>query len=354
MKAVIIQERGKSNVADIPKHSMRPDYSRIKTVAVAVNPSCDVSGVVEEVGVDVKTDIRLGDSVFGVCHCANWNNAEDGAFAEFAMVKDGHFARLPEGLRFEAAATLGVGVTTVGQALYMTLKLPLPTESSKEKTPILIYGGSTATGTLAIQYAKLSGLTVITTASAKNFDLVKSRGADEIFDYHDPDCAQKIRECTNNSLRYVLDTISTEQSYKICAAALPTDSAEELNLVALLPLDGWPREDVNVKVIIGYTTFGEAFSKFGVDFPPMKEHFDFGKMFWQLNANLLTDGKIQRHPVTMRSGGLYGIPAGIAEVATGAVSGLKLVYRVDETHAAEDLGYSGDNVVLQGPSLTKW
>ena len=153
-------------------------------------------------------------------------------------------------------------------------------------------------------------MTVITTASPKNFDLVKSRGADEVFDYHEPDCAQKIREFTNNALRYVLDTISTRKSYKICAAALPADSTEELNLVALLPLEGWPREDVKTTSLVGYTTFGEGFSKFGMDFPPIKEHFEFGKMFWQLSANLFAKGKIQHHPVTLRSGGLYGIPAG--------------------------------------------
>ena len=72
------------------------------------------------------------------------------------MVRDGMLAKIPEGLSFEDAATLGVGVTTVGQALYMTLKLPLPTEPAKSPVPVLIYGGSTATGTLAIQYAKLS------------------------------------------------------------------------------------------------------------------------------------------------------------------------------------------------------
>ncbi len=83
------------------------------------------------------------------------NNAEDGAFAEFAMVKDGHIVKIPNGLSFEEAATLGTGVTTVGQSLYMTMKLPLPTEPTKASFPILIYGGSTATGTLAIQYAKL-------------------------------------------------------------------------------------------------------------------------------------------------------------------------------------------------------
>ncbi|KAL9100015.1 MAG: hypothetical protein Q9187_009415, partial [Circinaria calcarea] len=80
---------------------------------------------------------------------------EDGAFAEFAMVKDGHLAKIPDGMSFEDTASLGVGVTTVGQSLYLAMKLPLPTEPAKTPFPILIYGGSTATGTLAIQYAKL-------------------------------------------------------------------------------------------------------------------------------------------------------------------------------------------------------
>lgn len=83
------------------------------------------------------------------------NNAEDGAFAEYALIKDGHFARIPDGLTFDVTASLGVGITTVGQALYMIMKLPLPTEPAKTPFPILIYGGSTATGTLAIQFAKL-------------------------------------------------------------------------------------------------------------------------------------------------------------------------------------------------------
>ena len=71
------------------------------------------------------------------------------------MVKDGHLAKIPDGMSFEDAATLGVGITTVGQSLYMTLNLPLPTEPAKTPFPILIYGGSTATGILAIQYAKM-------------------------------------------------------------------------------------------------------------------------------------------------------------------------------------------------------
>lgn len=63
--------------------------------------------------------------------------------------------RIPDTLSFEDAATLGAGIITMGQSLYQSLGLPLPNNPSKENIPVLIYGGSTATGTLAIQFAKL-------------------------------------------------------------------------------------------------------------------------------------------------------------------------------------------------------
>lgn len=84
------------------------------------------------------------------------SSEEDGAFAEYALVRDGHIAKIPESLSFEETATLGVGITTVGQALYMTMGLPLPGNKPAKGVPfVLVYGGSSATGTLAIQYAKL-------------------------------------------------------------------------------------------------------------------------------------------------------------------------------------------------------
>jgi NADPH:quinone reductase-like Zn-dependent oxidoreductase len=39
MKSVIIKEVGKAELADIKEQSMRPDYIKVKTVAVALNPS---------------------------------------------------------------------------------------------------------------------------------------------------------------------------------------------------------------------------------------------------------------------------------------------------------------------------
>jgi NADPH:quinone reductase-like Zn-dependent oxidoreductase len=116
---------------------------------------CDFSGTVMEIGPKVKKDFKVGDRVMGVAHGSNVSQLEDGAFAEIIVVKAGLMVRMPEDMSYEDAASFGVGVTTVGQAMCQSLKLPLPGKCSKKHPWLLIYGGSTATGVLAIQYAKL-------------------------------------------------------------------------------------------------------------------------------------------------------------------------------------------------------
>ena len=109
----------------------------------------------EKVGKSVKKPFKVGDRICGVCHGSNQLELEDGAFADHIVAKGDIQLHIPEYMTFEEAATLGVGTLTIGQALYQSLKLPLPTEPAKDDLPVLIYGGSTATGTLAIQSAKL-------------------------------------------------------------------------------------------------------------------------------------------------------------------------------------------------------
>lgn len=58
-------------------------------------------------------------------------------------------------MTFEDVAFLGVSITSNAQALYESLRLPLPGNPFKKTYPILIYGGSSSQGSLAIQYAKL-------------------------------------------------------------------------------------------------------------------------------------------------------------------------------------------------------
>jgi len=250
-------------------------------------------------------------------------NHEDGAFAEHITAKGDLQIKLADNVSFEEGATLGVGITTVGQALYSSLGLPLPPATVQEPTTLLIYGGSTATGTLAIQYAKLSGLTVVVTASPRNFDFLKSLGADHVFDYKDPGCGAKIRAATDDKLKLAFDTISEHGSWDVCCAAL---SSEGGHYTALLPVKDFPRSDVKNTTTLAYTALGE---KFNEQLPAIPPHFAFGVKWWRLSEGLINDGKIKTHPIEVRDGGLDGIPKGLEDVKNGKVSGVKLVYKVE-------------------------
>lgn len=71
------------------------------------------------------------------------------------MARTGLAIKLPDSLSFENGASLSVAVLTCAQAMYQILGLPLPNNPTKAPLRILIHGGSTATGTIAIQLAKL-------------------------------------------------------------------------------------------------------------------------------------------------------------------------------------------------------
>ncbi|KAL4861987.1 hypothetical protein BDV12DRAFT_203465 [Aspergillus spectabilis] len=154
--AIIYVEKGKAEIQDVPIPALRDDYILVKVNAVGL-PKYIVA----------KGDVQI---------------------------------KTPENISDVEAATLGISIATVGQGLYRTLGLPLPTEplAKSEHEFILIYGGSTATGIFGIQFAKLSGLKVIATASPHNFVYLKSLGADVVFDYRSPTVAADIRAFTNN------------------------------------------------------------------------------------------------------------------------------------------------------------
>ena len=217
---------------------------------------------------------------------------------------------------------MGVGITTVGQGLYQELGLPIPPEKVQEPTPILIYGASTATGTLAVQYAKLSGCEVIATASPHNFDFVHKLGADQVFDYKDPECGAKIRKATNDKLKLVFDCIAEGNSSDIVAAAISSSGG---HCSMLLQVKNFPRSDVKTKFTFGYTALGEKHSD---KVPASQTDYEFGCKFWRLAEDLINSKKIKTHPVKVHNG-LEGVPQGLNDLKDGKVSGVKLVYKVE-------------------------
>ncbi|KAJ5584599.1 Polyketide synthase enoylreductase [Penicillium hispanicum] len=342
-KAIVITApKIASLVADRAIPALRDDYILVKVVSVGLNPTdwqhiefaplgvtagCDYAGIVEAVGKDVKKPFQKGDRICGFAHGANAVQPADGSFAEYAVVKGDVQIRIPDQMSFQEAATLGVGIHTVGQALYQSLGMALPTTPLKAPMPVLIYGGSTATGTLVIQFAKLSGYTVYTTCSPHNFDLVRGLGADVVFDYKDPQSASEIRKATNDNLKLVLDCISRPSSTEFCDNAISTEGGE----YSILSPAKSERPDVNSRITIAYTVIGEAFRIADFEVPVKPEDSAHGEMFIAIAEALLAQGKIKVHPPKVGGDGLQGVLEGLQLLKAGKVSGEKLIYNVEET-----------------------
>ncbi|KAJ6442583.1 zinc-binding oxidoreductase [Purpureocillium lavendulum] len=349
--AVIIQSPGRAAlVRDWPIPPLREGYVRIRTVAVAVNPcdwkqvdglgspgtllGCDYAGVVEEVGPGVRKPLKKGDRVCGMAHGANTTFPEDGAFAETIIAKADVQMRMPDHLGFEDAATLGVGVATVALGMYRNLDLALPARQAAGDTSILVYGGSTATGVMAVQFAKLSGYHVYATCSPSNFDLVRGFGADVVLDYHDADaCAERIRQLSDNALTLVFDCISDEASARFCLAAMSTWGGEYSHINGLASVS-FPK-NVRASFAGAFTVFGEGFYYGDAWYGPEPgDQLLMENVAW-LAEDLLLSRALRPHRATVGRGGLRGVLDGMDRLRHGRVSGEKLVYRVDSRPACK-------------------
>jgi NADPH:quinone reductase-like Zn-dependent oxidoreductase len=134
----------------------------------------DVAGVVVEVGPLVR-GFKPGDEVY-----ARPDKDRIGTFADFISINERDVAIKPAQLSMEEAASIPLVGLTAWQALVEMAAL-------KPGQKVFIQAGTGGVGTFAIQLAKHLGATVATTASAANFELVKSLGADVLIDYRTED-----------------------------------------------------------------------------------------------------------------------------------------------------------------------
>ncbi len=134
----------------------------------------DFSGVVSAAGEGVS-DLKVGDAVFGVMDVGI-----EGTYAEKLAIKAALVAKKPDTLSHAEAAALGLISLTALTAIEDTAKL-------KADETILIQGGAGGVAGFAIELARHLGATVITTASARNHDYVRSLGADQVIDYNTDD-----------------------------------------------------------------------------------------------------------------------------------------------------------------------
>ena len=207
MKAAVIDRYGSNDLvrlADVAVPTMGPTDLLVRVRAASVNPldvktragqvkvllkyrfplvlGSDLAGEVAEVGAQV-TRFRKGDAVY-----ARLDAERIGAFAEYAVVREGAAADKPTNVTFEEAASLPLVALTAWQALVEIGKLGAGQR-------VLIHAGSGGVGSIAIQLARHLGATVFTTVGRRNVELVERLGADVPIDYRSERFENVARDC---------------------------------------------------------------------------------------------------------------------------------------------------------------
>lgn len=81
-----------------------------------------------------------------------------GAFAEYVKLVGDLTFKVPDNMSMESAAALGTAIASACMVLFWSLGWPidlLDGKKSEEKPPVLVYGGSTTTGTMMLQLLHL-------------------------------------------------------------------------------------------------------------------------------------------------------------------------------------------------------
>ncbi|KAJ3066034.1 hypothetical protein HDU99_003976 [Rhizoclosmatium hyalinum] len=267
----------------------------------------DGAGVVVAAADDVSVP-AIGDRVF---FQAQIGNIRSSTFQRYAAVPAVLAAPLPHSLSFEQGATLGVAGITAARALFVALQLDAPwtadvVAKNAGKT-VLIWGGSTSVGHLAVQLAALAGATVIVTASPQYHAKLKTLGAAHTIDYKAPDVVDQIRALTNGNLTHAFDTTGPGSQ-----PSFDSLSKSAASTLAIINPDNVQGKDAFANRTVS-SVFGSSYAD-----------VNFASLFWSFFSSKLKEGKIIPQD-TRVIGGLDKIVEAQAEQIAGKVSSQKLI-----------------------------
>ncbi|MGB6022035.1 MAG: NAD(P)H-quinone oxidoreductase [Ornithinimicrobium sp.] len=147
-------------------------------------PGLEVSGVVSAVG-DRVSAWSVGDEVCALL--------AGGGYAEQVAVPAGQVLPVPEGVSLRDAAALPEVACTVWSNLVTEAGL-------KADETLLVHGGSSGIGTMAIQLARAWGVRVIVTAgSQEKLDACRDLGADVGINYREQDFVEETLSATDGA-----------------------------------------------------------------------------------------------------------------------------------------------------------
>ena len=156
-------------------------------------PGLEIAGEVVALGEGVQREL-LGQPM-----CAL---VSGGGYAEYCVAPVGQCLSVPETLTMEQAAALPETLFTVWTNLFER-------GFASEGDMVLVHGGTSGIGTMAIALCKLFGITIIVTAgSPEKVAAAKGLGADHAIDYRQEDFVARVDEITGGKgVQVVLDMV---------------------------------------------------------------------------------------------------------------------------------------------------
>ncbi|KAF9484841.1 GroES-like protein [Pholiota conissans] len=287
----------------------------------------DMAGEVVELGKGV-TDFAIGDRVFGQAPF----RPDRGTFQQYVVALASTTAKIPENITYDQAATIPTVLTAAYVGLYNHIPYGLgifsPLNNPPQRypdTPILIFGGASSVGQSVLQLAHLSGFSpIITTASMKHTEWLKSLGATAILDRNLDVVAlsAEIKKfCNGKPLKYIYDAISSPETQKAGFDILD-DGGRIVNVTP--PVVTPPViESTNSKTVVHVSGVLRYESNI-----PLLEPLYHDHLFGLVEKGLIKSSKVEVLPH-----GLAGISAGLDRLEADSVSGLKLIAHPQDTTA---------------------
>ena len=256
MRAVVITEPGGPEVLqvqDVPAPSPEPDEVIVQVAAAGLNRAdlmqrqghyppppgaspylgMEVSGTIAAVG-DTVAGWSVGDRVCALL--------AGGGYAEQVAVPVGQLMAVPSGVDLIAAAALPEVTCTVWSMVFGADSGRLqPGES------LLVHGGSSGIGTMAIQLAVGRGSRVLVTAgSQRKLDFCRELGADVLINYRDEDFVERVQAETDGAgVDVILDNMGASYLARN-VSALATDGR-----LVVLGLQGGAKGELDLRMLLG-------------------------------------------------------------------------------------------------------
>ncbi|KAJ4312050.1 hypothetical protein N0V84_010122 [Fusarium piperis] len=275
------------------------------------------SGVVQIVGPDIKR-FSKGDYVAVVRPHNKANDPKFGSFQQYALACADTTAKLPFSECSESGAKVILNLATVTAACshFLGLERPgLDKPKALRGERILVYGGSSSCGGLAIRYAKAAGYEVVTTSSPNNHEYVASLGPAVVID-HTSLPEEIVRNLhSHGPYHRILDTIGVPSVTNIISKYLNSVGGGSYNtLIPVFPGTNPIPENVERK----FESYGWIFNN--------PEHEEFRKWYYEtLVPQGLKSGVIVPTPSQRIDGGLASTQHALYLMDRGEVSGHKLV-----------------------------